>query len=551
MIAQAKRYWHTLRHLRPVQFYGRLWFRLIRPKPNLAAPPMLRQGQGTWQAPAQPAPSLIGPGQFVLLNQKGSLDELGWDGPERDKLWRYNQHYFQDLNASEGPSRADWHRALLADWIEQNPPGAGTGWEPYPTSLRIVNWIKWALAGNELPDRCVESLAVQTRWLTRRLEFHLLGNHLFANAKALVFAGLYFEGPEAQRWLNLGLRILAKEVPQQILPDGGHFERSTMYHAIVLEDMLDLCNVGAMRIDVLDESAQRQLEGWMSHLPAMCSWLRAMSHPDGDISFFNDAAFGIAPTPAQLLAYADRLGVSIPRSKDDILHLKDSGYVRVELDKAVLLIDAAPVGPDYLPGHAHADTLSFELSLAGKRFIVNGGTSRYGLGPGREAERGTTAHSTVEIDGENSSEVWAGFRVARRARPFDVSVHQDDDSIVVEASHDGYKRLSGRPVHRRRWVLRRGCLEVSDIIVGGFNKAIARSHLHPDVEVLACGEGAGALQLGQMRIKWAASSSGARLTPGEWHPRFGISEPNQCIEVPIKRGGAQSESVFCLRWETA
>ena len=118
--------------------------------------------------------------------------------------------------------------------------------------LRIVNWIKWFLAAQ--PDQVLpsrpgsHSLAVQTRWLRSRLEWHLLGNHLFANAKALVFAGLYFDGAEAQAWLVRGCAILARELPEQILADGGQFERSPMYHALALEDLLDLLNlIGARR----------------------------------------------------------------------------------------------------------------------------------------------------------------------------------------------------------------------------------------------------------------------------------------------------------------
>ena len=97
---------------------------------------------------------------------------------------------------------------------------------------------------------------------------------------------------------------------------------------------------------------------------------------------------------------------------------------RICKGEAVLLIDVAPIGPDYLPGHAHADTLSYELSLYGKRVLVNSGTSRYGSGPKRDWERSTAAHNTVEVDGQSSSETWSGFRVARRAYPFDVLVEQ-------------------------------------------------------------------------------------------------------------------------------
>ncbi len=115
----------------------------------------------------------------------------------------------------------------------------------------MVNWIKWFLAGASPEPEWLDSLADQVRVLERRLEFHLLGNHLLANAKALVFAGFFFEGPDAQRWLYRGRTILDSELPEQVLPDGGHFERSPMYHAIILEDLLDLENLST---DVRDDT---------------------------------------------------------------------------------------------------------------------------------------------------------------------------------------------------------------------------------------------------------------------------------------------------------
>ncbi|MEN9780004.1 MAG: hypothetical protein RL014_1152 [Pseudomonadota bacterium] len=95
----------------------------------------------------------------------------------------------------------------------------------------------------------------------------------------------------------------------------------------------------------------------------------------------------------------------------------DSGYVRLDNGPAVALLDVAPVGPDYLPGHAHADTLSFELSVGAQRVLVNSGTSCYGSSAERLRQRGTAAHNTVVVNGQDSSEVWGGFRVARRPLP--------------------------------------------------------------------------------------------------------------------------------------
>ena len=142
------RYWHTLRYLRPVQFYGRLWFRLYRPRPDIRPAPGLRPATGSWMAPAAKPISLLGPATLRFLNQTHEVAGSGaWNDPARDKLWLYNLHYFDDLNAEGAAKRRDWHRALIARWIAENPPGHGNGWEPYPLSLRIVNWLQWALGG--------------------------------------------------------------------------------------------------------------------------------------------------------------------------------------------------------------------------------------------------------------------------------------------------------------------------------------------------------------------------------------------------------------------
>lgn len=532
-----KRLWNTLRYLRPIQIFGRVSFKFFRPKPDLGLAPPCRPAYVAWVPCAPRAVSLKARRQFELLAQAGDLDEVGWDGPRRDKLWRYNQHYFDDLNALGASSRRVWHEDLLEDWVANNPPAHGSGWEPYPTSLRIVNWIKWVLSGNDLPKACQHSLAVQARWLIRRLEFHLLGNHLFANAKALVFAGLYFDGAEAQRWLKAGLRILRRELQEQVLDDGGHFERSTMYHALAVEDMLDLCNLANCFENSLTPDQQGQVEEWRGTIPGMLRWLRAMCHPDGEIAFFNDAAMGVAPQPSELFAYAARLGICSSSDLADSVWLQASGYARLSRGCAVVLLDLAPVGPDYLPGHAHADTLSFEMSLGEQRVLVNSGTSCYGASAERLRQRGTAAHNTVVVNGEDSSEVWSGFRVARRAYPMDTSFN-DEDGTEVSSAHDGYQRLPGAPMHRRVWRLEPACLTVADSIEGPHASAEARYHLHPAVEVSRETNdvnGRGVLPDGRI-ISWRVDKGSSRIEPTTWHPRFGASESNLCIVLSLDNG---------------
>lgn len=487
---------------------------------------------------------MIGPRRFRFLNETHELIRAAdWNHPEREKLWLYNLHYFADLNAQDAAQRRDWHRELIRRWIADNPPAMGNGWEPYPLSLRIVNWIKWFLAGNTPEPDWLHSLAVQTRRLAQRLEWHLLGNHLFANAKALVFAGQYFSGPEAEGWLNTGLAILGREVPEQVLADGGHFELSPMYHGIILEDLLDLINLNRSYGGL----AGAQGREWETCVRPMGSWLAAMTHPDGGIALFNDAAHGIACSPADLDAYARRLGLGrVHGIGDGITHLADSGYLRWQRGPAVGVLDIGRIGPDYLPGHAHADTLAFELSLHGRRVLVNTGTSCYGNSPERLRQRGTAAHNTVVVDGQDSSEVWGGFRVARRARPLDLKVERSDGQTQVTCAHDGYRRLPGRPIHRRRWQMGEGRLTVADRLEGRPSVAVARYHFHPDLYPDSPAPDRGVVRLANGRtLGWTVSQGQGRLVDSAYHPRFGISIPNRCLEVHF----AGAEASVDFHWD--
>ena len=527
-------YFHTLRHLRPIQIYGRIAFHLRRPSPDLRPPPALRALKKSWVTPAARRASISAPETFFFLNQEGFLPEIGWDGPQRNKLWRYNQHYFDDLNAEGQEERGNWHRALLTHWVEANPPGCGVGWDPYPTSLRIVNWVKWALSGHPLPEICIQSLAVQARWLTKRLEWHLLGNHLFANAKALVFAGLFFEGAEAEQWLQTGLSILEQEVPEQILPDGGQFERTPMYHALALEDMLDLMNLlKCAPRSSLRSTGERFFSSLMPVVQKMRRWLMVMSHPDGKISFFNDAAFGVAPENTALEAYAQRCKLDPVPPLSPVERLPDSGYVRLQTEDAVLIFDAAPVGPDYLPGHAHADTLSFELSVFGERVIVNSGTSEYGMGMERHRQRGTAAHNTITIDGQDSSEIWGGFRVARRARILRTEI-SCEKPLSVSACHDGYKRLYQMATHCRQIELDAGRLSIKDRLAGAVGEgAIAHFHVHPSLHSIdkQRQEEFSFQAVAGTRFRLTSTPGTLSAKPSTWHPAFGKAILNTRVDV--------------------
>ncbi len=556
MLNRFLRLWHTLRYLRLEQLAYRFFYAFIKSGAGCVGPQPRRAwaAQPVW--PAWMSPCLQPNGDWIFLNERGALkgaDE--WNDGEYSKLWLYNLHYFDDVNASGATERRTSHVALLDRWIKGNPRGHGNGWEPYPVSLRIVNWVKWWSSGlTDAPDAWLASLADQAHALTKRLEFHILGNHLFANGKALVFAGVFFQGAQADVWLKKGLQILDREVAEQFLPDGGHFELSPMYHATLLWDVCDLVNL-AQVVDLPELNARKQ--SWQKVIEMGLDWMQVMSHPDGEIAFFNDAAIGISPNLAQLRAYAAALGVATelaPRATDvqwpQVRHLPESGYCRVEMpDHCVALLDVARVGPDYLPGHAHADTLSFELSLFGQRVLVNSGTSCYGNDAERLRQRSTAAHNTVVVNGENSSEVWGGFRVARRAYPIGVQVLKHPDAVRIEGCHNGYQRLTGKNVHCRSWIFDANSLTIEDSVQGPFTDAVAYFHLHPDVrvDVMQMRQGQVVLQLGPgQHVTFAVEGGRLELANGSWHPQFGTTVPNSCLAVHFEKSSIKT----IMQWES-
>jgi uncharacterized heparinase superfamily protein len=500
---------------------NRIKRRVFPPSVARAGAPDVRTPISIWKNCKGRIASLVGHRRFRFLGQQvvELLDAAGWNEPGRSKLWLYNLHYFDDLRAEGNEQRTLWHRGLIECWIVENPPMTGNGWESYPLSLRIVNWIAWALAGNDLGSHARDSLSLQVRALNGSLEYHLLGNHLLANAKALVFAGCYFSGTEAASWLHTGLGLLEREWREQVLADGGHFELSPMYHAILLEDVLDLIQLADIYPRVLGGHAMN----WPTLAQHMLTWLSEMTHPDGEIAFFNDAAFGIARTHSQLAEYANSL--NLPATGERLpSRLAESGYVRLRSGPWLALFDAAEVGPPYLPGHAHADTLSLEASLWGHRLIVNSGTSSYVDDAVRDHERSTAAHATVEIDGENSSEVWASFRVGRRAHPFDRSVSAAGEIQSASASHDGYRSLPGRPVHRRSVMVSPTSLVVRDSVTGGGSHAIiGRFPLHPSIGHVRQDETSWRIEMPEQRVLRVSMTGASEcfLSEGYYAPSFG------------------------------
>ncbi|SFL76016.1 Uncharacterized conserved protein, heparinase superfamily [Desulfomicrobium norvegicum] len=532
MLFTQLRLLRTISHLTPRQIAYQL-LRRLGPKSRVRPPSGLSPRPGLSLTPPLPRDCGGEPWAMTFIGVRKSFDpaRFDWASMEQDKLWRYNQHYFDYLHE---PGRTNGP-GLIESWIAANPQGRADAWEPFPVSLRLVNWIKFFLSPGapSLPASWLDSLALQARWLSKNIEYHLLANHYFKNAKALIFAGIFFDGPEARRWLSLGLRIVSEELAEQVLSDGGHFERSPMYHCMILEDCLDLLNLcRGSGLSELTELA-RELE---RVIPAMLCFAGGLTHPDGGIALFNDAALGIEPDFAQLRDYHERLGgepMAQPMAR--VLPFPASGYFRLEpMPGDMLVVDCGPIGPDYQPGHAHCDTLSFELSLNGRRVIVDSGCSQYVDGEIRQYNRGSLGHNTLAIDGVNQSEVWGAHRVARRARPLFAEARDDDGALIFEGAHDGYKRLPGKPIHRRRIVWSGGRIEIRDQVEGqGEHVLELRLHVHPDWTVESGPGGLVTLKLGKEGLCVTSAQGDLELERGWYCPRFG--QPLPCFVLCVRQ----------------
>lgn len=529
-------YARTLRHLKLKQAAYFVVRRLLpEGKSHFADEVVRMRGDVRLGAVFSPASLVQNESEFRFLNESRSFDlnRMDWAATGMSRLWRYNLQYFDYLH-DQGRSNESLAK-LISSWIEHHPPGSRDAWEPYTVSLRVVNWIKFFLRPEfhgEVPEPWLKSLYQQVCWLENNIEYHILANHYLKNGKALFFAGVFFDGERADRWLALGLKILREEAQEQILADGGHYERSPMYHAIVVEDYLDVLNL----IQSGDNRVAAEAVEFKTRVVAALDFLRDIRMPDGEIPLFNDAAFGIAPSPERLFDYASQVIGYAPSpfaAGLSVCSKEASGYYVVRDGGDMLVADCGPIGPDYQPGHAHCDTLSYELALDGRRVVVDSGVHDYESGPERRYARSTRAHNTVAVDGCEQSEIWGVFRVARRACPLGASLEQvGENRARFEGAHDGYRRLPGKVVHRRTigYDSAEGWSVCDALQGGGIHAMESFIHLHPDFTAEVAGGSIKVLEAGEQPVATIEVEGAAiRLEQGWYFPEFGVRFENVLI----------------------
>jgi hypothetical protein len=440
-----------------------------------------------WAWHGWPGTAALGAGALTLLGVTRNVAPAGHDGTANwlaadwemasaPLLWRFHFYYWDWAWALAGPEARVAFAAMWRSWHTAVTPGRGPAWHPYPAALRAWSFcgIYGALAaGSPIEGPFRGDLAAHAGFLRRNLETDVGGNHLIKNLKALAGLAVFFVDDAL---LARVLSRLGRQLAIQVLPDGGHYERAPAYHCQVLGDLVDIACL-------LRAADRAEPAGLPETIAAMRRWLGAVLTPAGDVPLLNDG-FPVSP---ELLA---RLAPAPPPSGPlHVLHA--TGLARATAGSWHVLADIGAPCPRELPAHAHADTLSCLVHVDNEPLLVDTGTSTYAPGAVRDRERSTSAHNTLEVDRRDSTEVWGAFRAGRRARVHGVLTRTDTDSVTVEAAHDGYRSLPGRPTHHRRWLVRAHELRIDDTLTGrGRHRVVVRWHLAPGARLRLLSDGA-------------------------------------------------------------
>jgi uncharacterized heparinase superfamily protein len=526
---------------KPVQLYGRLIFMLKRRFLRVTDSKSHAKRAQQILSALQPPDEI----RFIILNSEAVYrwDELIWYDRSREKLWRYTLNYFYWLDRrpfSEGA-------ALILHWIAHNNDERSEPWEPAVSSHRISTWISWAEkhrdSMDEIPgfgELLADSLMAQLSRLAVDLEHHVQANHLLDNYKALLTGSVYL----SRRWkkdtdchITEAARGFMAQLDEQILPDGGHYERSPMYHCLAMQAVKEVlfwaaqglekehpgtvltmhqCSHGGLAEKELKLLSRRCAE----LLSKIENWRILMTHPDGLIALFGDSAFNAFPFPAEKMS---------GEAGDGVHHLTDSGYLIKRWGEGnYFVMKLCGPTPAWQPGHSHCDALSFELSLSGERVVVDSGCGSYQNPEIRRRCRGTEAHNVSWVEGSGQSEFAGEFRFGRRAAVRKCDVVVEGNSTFMSAEIEDYKGN----VIKRKVTLSTESLHVEDRLLKRRlrGKFVSLIHLGPSVEI--AGEKDGRFQLAGKNVRFVLSSESApEARPSLYYPEFGLELKNQCIAL--------------------
>lgn len=543
------RLFHTIRWLKPVQVYGRLWFAVKRKLLVTGSPGNL--SKLACELKSQLPLDRNSPFELRFLNRTQQFvpAEMKWHSREfsgdTEKLWLYHLNYFNWLFDGQLDEMPQLKLFLMLDWIEKNNSSRSETWEPYVVSRRLCNWVMWLQSSNEpgdpYADCILQSVTGQCRRLLIDLEYHIQANHLLENLRALFVATVFLaeRQGELSNELETRLTFCAKELISQIrtqfFADGGHFERSPMYHLEMLDavEAVRLANRRLLQFAEPESRLTKQariLETLCEDkVPLLRDWLAVMTHPDGKIAQFNDAT----------------LCAGISRQGRTMNYLLDSsGFFVRRTDDSYFVMSCGEPAPAFQPGHTHCDIMSFELSLNHKRCIVDTGIGSYQNAKIREECRRTSAHNLPLIEHAEQSDIWAQFRIGKRAEVVHSHFDSEHNRFEIEMLDQFNQRF------RREVVFAADSIRVRDRmfdrrVTGTF---ISLLHLAPQVQIVPGNDpGTYGFAIDNTEFKLVTSTR-LRVESYIWYPDFGL--PVNAEKLILSNH--ETEAIdYVITWKTA
>jgi uncharacterized heparinase superfamily protein len=427
--------------------------------------------------------------------------------------------WLRHLRAAGTPLAKANARALIEEWMRHaGRPSMDIAWQPPVAARRLLSWLSHSPVILEDADldfyrKFLRSIGRHVAWLRRASTTGPHASGRLIVLIALTEAALCSDGSEAA--LRKTSRQLAQALNQEILVDGGPIGRNPHTLVNVLLDLLPLRQAFVARAIAVPEEINNAID-------RMMPMLRLFRHSDGALGLFNGMGLTAQDELATVLAYDDARALPLTNASA-------TGYQRMEAGETIILCETGRPPPREYSKSAHAGALSFELSSAGERLMVNCGAPLRQHGQIRQAARLTAAHSTVVIADTSSCRIAGTDGVDELLEgcivsgPQAVPVEREDreDGISINASHDGYARAFGL-LHQRSWQLSAdgNRLQGADRILAAPGKKqgsdevdfAIRFHLHPSVKAGVIENGQGALLVTPSGQQWIFHASGFPLT---------------------------------------
>jgi len=385
----------------------------------------------------------------------------------------------ESLNVSQDNKTFAKYKILR--WIEENPFLMGPHYiSSMECALRIPVFFSLLKMIEDLTQDeyklIINAIYQHTWFVSKRLSLYSsLGNHTIAEAVGLIFGGALFQGEkEGKNWLKKGIKLLEKELTHQFLEDGGPVEQSLNYHRFNLD-------LYWLSIDFLEKNQLHNCKHWKQRLVEGEKFYKAFQMA-GELPYIGDSddSHAIAPgiNPKRDLPEFDF---------DRFTTFENSGYTLIKGgDGLFLIFDHGPLGMAPLYAHGHADALSIILSKNGYLFLIDPGTFRYnGVPEWRKYFKGTRAHNTVTIDGQDQAIFETSFIWSKPYRTQFIKMEKIKNGFLFSATHNGYQRLKESVLHKRTilWI-GEGNFLIKDTFSGkGIHEFELNYHLHPEVEV--------------------------------------------------------------------